>query len=92
VAPAEGRPQLQILAGGPGDRHHWLKRHDAEDQQRHLADRPRLCPWCGRSYGEGIIVEYWTADTRVFHCWCSACRRAAEVSRADRVITHHLEH
>jgi len=36
----------------------------------------------------GLVVEYWTGDQRVFHCWCRGCGWAGEVVHVDRVIGH----
>jgi hypothetical protein len=40
----------------------------------------------------GIVVEYWTAHARVFHCWCSACHEAVDITDANQVVTEEIEH
>ncbi len=62
---------------GPGPGSAGLRRPLVGDPDRasHLADRPRFCPNCGNGVTgtEGISVEYWEADRRVFHTWCNTC-------------------
>ena len=58
----------------------------------HLRDRPAFCPACGLAYAGGIVVEYWEATRRLFHCWCAGCARAHEIMVADLVIGHEPEH
>ncbi|MGH8931209.1 MAG: hypothetical protein ACRDZO_11450 [Egibacteraceae bacterium] len=65
------------------------RRGSAADAERHARDAPRQCPWCGATYAnEGLVVEYWAADDRIFHCWCRTCRLVAEIVRVDRVTGH----
>lgn len=64
------------------------------DAERHLLDRPRWCPQCGASLvdGAGLITEFWTADDRVFYCWCGGCRWSGTIVNVDRVVGHEPEH
>lgn len=63
---------------------HWWD----EDARRHRADAPRFCCSCGACIegSAGVVVEYWTAEQRVFHCWCRECGWAGDVLRVERMI------
>lgn len=69
---------------------HWWD----PDRLRHVGDLPRHCPACGVSLAEaqGIAVEYWEADRRVYHVWCHACGWAGDVARVQRMIAPEAEH
>lgn len=68
---------------------HWWD----PDRASHLADRPRFCPNCGNGVTgtEGISVEYWEADRRVFHTWCNTCGWSGNVVRIQRMVGHEPE-
>ena len=68
---------------------HWWD----PDRANHLAYRPRHCPNCGGAVtgAEGISVEYWEANRKVFHTWCNACGWAGNIVRIQRMIGHELE-
>lgn len=68
---------------------HWWDK----DRAAHLEDRPRFCPGCGGSVtgSEGISVEYWEADRRVYHTWCSSCGWAGNIVRIQRMVGHEPE-
>ncbi|MXY77761.1 MAG: hypothetical protein F4Y40_11935 [Acidimicrobiia bacterium] len=68
---------------------HWWD----PDRTAHLADRPRHCPNCGGAVtgAEGISVEYWEADRKVFHTWCNACGWAGDIVRIQRMVGHEPE-
>lgn len=53
----------------------------AADAERHCRDAPRHCPSCGAAVDgpAGLVVEYWVARDRVFHCWCRRCRWSGDV-------------
>lgn len=57
------------MGSGPGD---------------HLSDLPRFCPgYAGPVTGaEGISVEYWESDRRVYHTWCNA----GGIARVQRMV------
>lgn len=59
-----------------------------------LVDYPvRFCPHCGADLDvEAFVQEYWTAQARVFHCWCDDCRFVCEVIPTGRVVTHEPAH
>ncbi len=66
----------------------------AEDALAHAVDAPSFCPRCGAGLTEaddGLVVEYWTADERVFHCWCRACGWSGDVRHVVRMIGHEAE-
>ena len=71
--PVEGR-RLSGVHGWDPDRIH------------HLEDMPRFCPSCGAALGDGIAVEYWQADDRVYHTWCRDCGWAGDIIRVKRMI------
>ena len=51
------------------------------------------CAHCGAPLGvESFVQEYWTSETRVFHCWCSVCDFVAEVTPTERIVTHEPVH
>lgn len=60
------------------------------DAERHLLDAPRHCPRCGAAITgpNGLVVEYWAADDRVFYCWCRSCDWTGTVVQVDRHIGH----
>ncbi|MDQ3578872.1 MAG: hypothetical protein M3443_15045 [Actinomycetota bacterium] len=64
------------------------------DAERHLLDRPRWCPQCSTSMvdGKGLITEFWTAEDRVFYCWCGACGWSGNIVNVERVVGHEPEH
>jgi phage terminase large subunit GpA-like protein len=41
---------------------------------------------------EGISVEYWEADRRVFHTWCNTCGWSGNIVRVERMVGHEPEH
>ncbi len=65
----------------------------AQDALAHAVDSPSFCPRCGAGVtGEGgLVVEYWTGDERVFHCWCRSCGWAGDVTSVERMIGHEAE-
>ena len=65
---------------------HWWD----PDRIRHLDDLPRHCPNCGASVtGDGgISVEYWEADSRVYHTWCRTCGWTGDIVRVYRMVGH----
>ena len=64
-------------------------RRFAEDARRHAEDAPRYCSTCAYPYTEGgLVVEYWAATDRIFHCWCRQCGATVEVVRVERIIGH----
>jgi hypothetical protein len=65
----------------------------APDALAHAVDSPSFCPRCGaRVTGDGgLVVEYWTGDERVFHCWCRSCGWAGDVTAVERMIGHEAE-
>lgn len=65
----------------------------AGDAMAHAVDSPSFCPRCGAGVtGEGgLVVEYWTGDERVFHCWCRSCEWAGDVTSVERMIGHEAE-
>jgi hypothetical protein len=62
----------------------------AGDAERHLLDAPRHCPRCGAAIAgpDGLVVEYWAADDRVFYCWCRSCDWTGTVVQVDRHVGH----
>jgi hypothetical protein len=38
--------------------------------------------------GQGLVTEYWTAQDRVFVCFCGACGWSGDIVLADRIIGH----
>jgi hypothetical protein len=72
-----------------------LPRRAPDDTVVHRADRPSFCPSCGSAYADtktGIVVEYWSSYSRVFHCWCASCDQAFDIADANQVITEEIEH
>ena len=67
---------------------HWWD----PDRIRHLDDLPRHCPGCGQSLDDGIRVEYWEGERRLYHCWCHACGWTGDIVRVRRMIGHEAEH
>lgn len=65
----------------------------AGDAMAHAVDSPSFCPLCGAGVtgNGGLVVEYWTADERVFHCWCRSCGWAGDVTPVERMIGHEAE-
>jgi hypothetical protein len=66
----------------------------AEHALAHALDAPSYCPRCGAGLAErdgGLVVEYWTADERVFHCWCRSCGWTGEITSVVRMIGHEAE-
>jgi hypothetical protein len=59
----------------------------------HAVDSPSFCPRCGSGVtgDDGLVVEYWTARERVFHCWCRSCGWAGDVTSVERMIGHEAE-
>lgn len=57
-------------------------------------DLPVLfCPRCGDELdANSFVQEYWTAQLRVFHCWCENCLFVCEVVPTIRMVTHEPEH
>jgi hypothetical protein len=76
-SPAGARPSA--LPAGP-----------LRDAERHLLDAPRHCPRCGAAITgpNGLVVEYWAADDRIFYCWCRSCDWTGTVVQVDRHIGH----
>ena len=76
-SPAGARPSA--LPAGP-----------LRDAERHLLDAPRHCPRCGAAITgpNGLVVEYWAAEDRVFYCWCRSCDWTGTVVQVDRHIGH----
>jgi hypothetical protein len=60
----------------------------ARDAEAHYLDRPRHCPDCGRSLADGLVVEYWVAEDRVFSTWCAGCSWSGEIVRTARTVGH----
>ncbi|MDP9240836.1 MAG: hypothetical protein M3O55_09405 [Actinomycetota bacterium] len=60
----------------------------ARDAEAHYLDRPKHCPECAASLAEGLVVEYWTGEARVFATWCGACSWSGEIVRTARVLSH----
>jgi hypothetical protein len=99
-------PHLRLIASGsaaPSDSSTTsaktvkdaLPRRAPDDTRVHRLDRPSFCPSCGSPYAKsiaGIVVEYWTSHSRVFHCWCSSCDQAFDIADANQVITEEIEH
>jgi hypothetical protein len=51
------------------------------------------CPHCGAELDvRSFVQEYWMPEARVFHCWCSVCGFVADVTPAERVLTHEPAH
>lgn len=66
----------------------------AEHALAHAVDAPSYCPRCGAGLASddgGLVVEYWTAAERIFHCWCRSCGWAGDVSTVTRMIGHEAE-
>ena len=65
---------------------HWWD----PDRIAHLEDKPRFCPNCGEAVidAEGIAVEYWEADRRVYHTWCRSCGWSGDIVRIQRMVGH----
>jgi hypothetical protein len=65
----------------------------AEDALAHAVDAPSFCPRCGAGVtgDAGLVVEYWTADQRIFHCWCRSCHWAGDITTVVRMIGHEAE-
>ena len=61
---------------------HWWD----PDRIHHLEDLPRYCPNCGEPLGEGISVEYWESEQRVYHSWCRTCHWAGDIIRVRRMV------
>lgn len=67
----------------------------APDAMAHLLDRPQFCPACGSDLGEflnGIAVEYWRGEERVFFTWCGSCSWMGEVVSLSQVTILEEEH
>ena len=74
---------------GPDVHRGWF----AADAERHRRDAPRYCPACATALsladgGQGLVTEYWTAQDRVFVCFCGACGWSGDIVLADRVVGH----
>lgn len=52
---------------------------------------PRYCPSCGSSLGDGISVEYWEAQDRVYHTWCHGCDWTGDIVRVRRMIGYEAD-
>jgi hypothetical protein len=67
----------------------------ADDALAHALDAPSFCPRCGAGLSGrddgGLVVEYWTADERVFHCWCRSCHWSGDIRHVGRMIGHEAE-
>lgn len=61
---------------------HWWD----PDRIHHLEDLPRFCPSCGSALSDGISVEYWEAEQRVYHTWCHGCGWAGDIIRVRRMV------
>jgi hypothetical protein len=90
-------PKLRLLRKSVAHPRGSLPRRSSDDATLHRESRPRFCPACGTSYegiatNAGIVVEFWTAHARVFHCWCAACGEAVDIAEANQVITDEIEH
>lgn len=66
---------------------HWWD----PDRIHHLEDLPRHCPQCGDGLSDGISVEYWEAEERVYHTWCHGCGWTGDIVRVRRMIGHEAE-
>jgi hypothetical protein len=66
-------------------------RRAPDDALAHRLDRPRFCAQCGSTYAGGIVVEYWVASQRIFHCWCAACDRSVDLSPSADLIAEFVE-
>jgi hypothetical protein len=62
------------------------------DTIAHRQGRPLYCPRCGHTYAHGLIVEYWVSHASVFHCWCAVCKESVDISDANVVIGHEIDH
>lgn len=94
--PGDGGSSLRAApgAGGPGSGDEprrltgpgWWD----PDRRRHRRDLPRFCPACGASLssGEGISVEFWEGDARLYHTWCRSCDWTGDIIRTDRMWGH----
>lgn len=52
-----------------------------------------FCPRCGRELDvQAFVQEYWTAQSRVFHLWCKACRFTADVIPTEQMLGHEPAH
>ena len=60
------------------------------DRMNHLHDLPRFCPDCGAelTQDQGLAVEYWESDRRVYHVWCRTCQWTGDIVRVRRMIGH----
>jgi hypothetical protein len=78
AAEAAGPPDRRFAAGvaGPPGRRFAAEAADAEAHRR---DAPRFCPAC--AVGLAIVTEFWEADERRFHCACTGCGWAGEITR-----------
>ena len=39
---------------------------------------------CGAALGDGISVEYWQADQRIYHTWCHDCGWTGDIIRVTQ--------
>lgn len=60
------------------------------DRRRHRRGLPRFCPGCGHrlSPEEGISVEFWEGDARLYHTWCKACDWTGDIVHTDVMWGH----
>jgi hypothetical protein len=66
---------------------HWWD----PDRLHHLEDMPHFCPRCGANLHDGISVEYWEAEQRIYHSWCRSCDWTGDIIRVTRMIGHEPE-
>jgi hypothetical protein len=64
----------------------------ARDAERHLLDRPRFCPMCGKGLDRGLTTEWWSGEDRVFLTWCAHCSWTGNVVRFVRAVIEEPEH
>ena len=60
------------------------------DRRRHRRDLPRFCPGCGHrlSAEEGISVEFWEGDARLYHTWCKTCDWTGDIIHTEVMWGH----
>jgi hypothetical protein len=94
----DGLPGVALpdgVAAVPGDRVAAAGPAPGPDRPPEAADQVHVsfCPRCGAELDvQAFVQEYWTADARVFHCWCRACDFVCDVMPTERVVTHEPAH